>query len=165
MLRVRYPLARTGTGTYDREPTLGGALGVSHLRTRGNPLPVARRPAQTRIVKRILYSSAGFLTDDAIADALMDYASVLAIVDSADVVTCEGVDDEGKVRQYQLLIGPSSQILSVTTDDPSAEMKVDESVAELRRRSRYLLPSSTDIGDSGEQPAESDAEATSHESN
>lgn len=116
-------------------------------------------------MKRILYSSAGFLTDDMIADALMDYASVLAIVDSADVVTCDGVDDLGTVREYQLLIGPSSQILSVTTDDPSVEMKVDEAVNEFRRRARFLLPSSTDIGDAGGRPAESDAEATSHESN
>ena len=60
-------------------------------------------------MKRILYASGGFLTDDAIADALMDYASVLAIVESADVITCEGVDDEGKVRAYQLLVGPSSR--------------------------------------------------------
>ncbi len=115
-------------------------------------------------MKRILYSSAGFLTDDEIADALMDYASVLAIVDSADVVTCEGVDDEGKVRVYRLLVGPSSQILSVTTDAPPAEMNVGESVAELRRRAQYLLPGSIDIGDAGGRPAESDAEATSHES-
>jgi hypothetical protein len=115
-------------------------------------------------VKRILYASAGFLTDDTIADALMDYASVLAIVDSSDVVMCEGVDEEGKVRQYRLLIGPASQILSVTTDDPQAEMDVEESVAEFQRRARYRLPSSTDIGDSGGQTAESDADATSHES-
>jgi hypothetical protein len=115
-------------------------------------------------VKRILYASAGFLTDDAIADALMDYASVLAIVDSSDVITCEGVDEDGKVRQYRLLIGPASQILSVTTDEPEADMDIEESVDEFRRRARYRLPSSTDIGDSGGRPAETDAEATSHES-
>jgi len=116
-------------------------------------------------VKRILYSSGGFLTDDAIAEALMDYASVLAIIDSADVVKCEGVDDEGKVRQYELLIGPSSQILSASTDEPDVAMDVEGAVAELRRRAGQRLPNSTDVADSGERPAESDADATSHAAN
>ena len=82
-------------------------------------------------MKRILYASGGILMDDVIADALMDYSSVLAIVESADVVSCEGSDDEGKVRQYQLLCRPSSQILTVTTDEPPAEMNVEAAVTEF----------------------------------
>jgi hypothetical protein len=116
-------------------------------------------------VKRILYGGGGFLTDDTIADALMDYASVLAIVESADVISCDGVDDDGKVRLYELLVGPSSQILCVSTDEPDVEMNVEGGVAELRRRARSRLPSATDVGDSGDRPAETDAEAVSHESN
>ena len=48
-------------------------------------------------MKRILYASGGFLTDDVIADAIMEYASVLAIINSADVITCTGVDESGDV--------------------------------------------------------------------
>jgi hypothetical protein len=114
-------------------------------------------------VKRILYASGGFLTDDAIAEALMDYASVLAIIESADVVGLDGVDEEGKVRHYELLIGPSSQILAVSTDEPDVEMDVEAAVAEFRRRAGQRLPSSNDVGDAGERSAESDAEATTHE--
>jgi hypothetical protein len=113
-------------------------------------------------VKRILYGGGGFLTDNAIAEALMDYASVLAIVESADVVGFEGVDEDGKVRVYKLLIGPSSQILCVSTDEPEVAMKVTEAVDEFHRRARLRLPSSTDVGDPGQRPAESDAEAVSH---
>jgi hypothetical protein len=141
------------------------ALRVPHPEWQGNPLPVVREPAHTRKVKRIQYACADFLTNDAIADALMDYASVLAIVDSSDVVECEGVDEKGKVRRYQLLIGPASQIISVPTDDEDAEMDVKVWVDDFRRRARYRLPSSTDVGDSDQQPIETDAEATSHESN
>jgi hypothetical protein len=113
-------------------------------------------------VKRILYGGGGFLTDDSIADALMDYASVLAIVESADVVSCEGVDDDGTVRRYELLVGPSSQILCVSTDDPDVDMNVADVVGELRRRIQVRLPLSTDVGDTGERSAETDAEAVSH---
>jgi hypothetical protein len=113
-------------------------------------------------VKRILYGGGGFLTDNAIAEALMDYASVLAIVESADVVAFEGVDEDGKVRGYELLVGPSSQILCVSTDEPEVEVNVKEAVDEFRRRARLRLPSSTDVGDTGERPAETDAEAVSH---
>lgn len=114
-------------------------------------------------MKRILYSSASFLTDDTIAVAIMEYASALAIVNSADVIECTGIDDSGVVRQMQLLVGPASQILSMDTDEPHIEMPVDEIVSELRRRSRLRLPTGIDIADAGEAAqAESDAEATTH---
>lgn len=114
-------------------------------------------------MKRILYSNATFLTDDAIAAAIMEYASALAIVNSADVIECTGIDDTGKVRQMQLLVGPASQILSIETDEPHVDMHVEETVSELRRRSRLRLPTGIDIADAGEAAqAESDAEAASH---
>jgi hypothetical protein len=116
-------------------------------------------------VKRITYGGGEFLTDNAIAEALMEYASVLAIIESADVVSFPGVDDDGIVRTYELLIGPSSQIFCVSTDEPEVEMDVNAAVTEFRQRAHQRLPSATDIGDSGDRAAESDAEAVSHESN
>jgi hypothetical protein len=113
-------------------------------------------------MKRILYGGGSFQTDDAVADALMDYANVLAVIDSADVVTLPGLDEHGTVRQIQLLIGPSSQILAMGTDAESVDMGADVAVAELRERAGTRLPSSTSVGDSGELTAESDAESASH---
>jgi hypothetical protein len=115
-------------------------------------------------VKRILYAGGSFLTDDTIAEALMDYAGILAIIESADVVAFDGVDEEGKVRRYELLIGPSSQILSVGTDEPDVAMDVEAAVAEFHRRAAQRLPNATDVGDPGNRSAESDAESASHES-
>ena len=113
-------------------------------------------------MKRILYASGGFLTDDVIADEIMEYASVLAIINSADVITCTGVDESGDVREMQLLIGPSSQILTMETDEPHVDMDVDATVAELRRRSSRRLPTDIDVADSGTKVAESDADAATH---
>jgi hypothetical protein len=114
-------------------------------------------------MKRILYANGGFLTDDTVADALMDYASVLAIVGSADVISCPGLDEQGKLRRIQMLIGPASQILAMSTDDPPRQMDADEAVAELRRRAAARLPDSIDVGEAGTRRAESDAESTTHE--
>ncbi|MDR5698962.1 hypothetical protein [Agromyces aerolatus] len=115
-------------------------------------------------MKRILYASGGFLTDDEVADALMQYASVLAIVNSADVVTLPGVDDEGTVREIQLVVGPASQILAMGSDAAPADLASRETVADLRQRARDRLPNAIGVAGAGMSgPAESDAESTSHE--
>ncbi|AWB95438.1 hypothetical protein DCE93_07000 [Agromyces badenianii] len=116
-------------------------------------------------MKRILYASSGFFTDDAIAEALMEYASVLAIVDSADVVTIPGVDEDGKVREIMLIIGPASQLISMGSDAVSVDLDAEQAVNDLRQRIRRRLPSSIGVGVARRSgPAETDAESTSHES-
>lgn len=111
-------------------------------------------------MKRILYASGGFITDDAIADALMHYASVLAVVNSSDVVECEGINEDGDVGRIVLLIGPASQIVAMHTHREPVEMHVDKIVADLQRRARGRLPDYTNVGETDSTRAESDAEAT-----
>jgi hypothetical protein len=98
-------------------------------------------------MRRILYAGGAFSTTDSMADALMEYASVLAIVNSADVVSLPGVDDQGTVREFTMTIGPASQILTVTTDHVSAELNTEEEVEELQRRGRHFLPDSRGVED------------------
>jgi hypothetical protein len=112
-------------------------------------------------MKRINYASGDLLTDDEIADALMEYARVLAIVGSADVVTFPGVDRGGDLREIQLVVGPASQLLSTSTDEPAVEMDAAAAVEELRRRARRRLPNSLDVGDT-RGPSESDAGSAAH---
>ena len=100
-------------------------------------------------MKRIMYASGGFVTSDAIADALMDYASVLAVINSSDVVDCEGIDEEGTVRRIRMLLGPASQIMAMQMDGDAVEMHVDETVAELQHRTRLRLPDYTTLGADG----------------
>lgn len=115
-------------------------------------------------MKRILYAGGRFLTDDAIADALMEYANVLAIVNSADVVSFPGIDDAGDIREFRLIVGPASQILSVSSEDVPVELNGRQAVADLRDRARRRLPDSLGVGDAGGYPpAETDAESTTHD--
>lgn len=112
-------------------------------------------------MKRIMYAGGSILTDDATADALMDYARVLAIVGSADVVELSGVDDEGDVQTMRFVVGPASQLLTMTTDLDEVELDGAATAANLRARAHERLPSSFDVGDT-DGPAESDAQSTEH---
>jgi hypothetical protein len=97
--------------------------------------------------KRVHSVNPTFITDERIADALMNYASALAIVDVADVVRIPGVGEDGKLQAYELVIGPSSQLMSVTVDDIRLpeHIPVDEVVADLVDRSEKRLPSTVEI--------------------
>lgn len=115
-------------------------------------------------MKRILYASGGFITDDEVAEALMQYASVLAIIESADVVTVPGLDEEGRICEIQLLVGPASQILAMSHEAEHTELRSGRAVADLHERSKQRLPNAIGVADVGTAgPAESDAESTSHE--
>jgi hypothetical protein len=115
-------------------------------------------------MKRILYASGGFVTDDAIADAVMEYASVLAIVGSADVVSLPGIDDGGTVREITIIVGPASQLVAMSSDDEWVDLGAERTVAELQARGQRRLPNSINVAGAGtSQPAESDAESTSHD--
>lgn len=91
-------------------------------------------------MKRILYANAVFDTDDAVAEAILHYASVLAVVNSSDVVECRGIDENGAVRSVQMLIGPASQIIAMDVDGASADLDVENVVTELNRRAIGRLP-------------------------
>lgn len=117
-------------------------------------------------MKRILYAGGGFLTEDAVADALMEYANVLAVVDSADVVTFPGIDDGGTVREIKIIVGPASQIVAMSSDEPSVDLRSQAALEDLRERAMRRLPNSIGVAEAGTSgPAETDAESTSHDPN
>jgi hypothetical protein len=112
-------------------------------------------------MKRILYATAEFTTDDTIADALLEYASVLAIVGSADVVQFPGLDTDGTVRRMEIVIGPASQLLAMDAD-ATVDLDGASAAAEIRERMRRRLPASFEMSGAIAGPAESDAESTTH---
>lgn len=91
-------------------------------------------------MQRVFYADQTFLTDERVAKALLGYARVLATVGQADVVQVPGVDDDGKLRQFELVVGPASQMLSRDTDDESVEMDVAGTVRDLTDRRERRLP-------------------------
>ncbi|WP_345479754.1 hypothetical protein [Amnibacterium soli] len=96
-------------------------------------------------MQRIWYANSWFSTDDQIADALMEYASVLAVLDSSDVVLLPALDTEGTRRQVRMIVGPASQILAMDSDDETIDLQSENTVEDLRNRSRRRLPDSVEI--------------------
>src|ERR687885_442735 len=89
-------------------------------------------------MKRIAYAEEWLTTDDRVADLVLEYARALAHRDTADTVTIPVVDGDD-VRLAQFLIGPSSQIIVVETDDRSpAALDPSGAVAELESRLHRL---------------------------
>jgi hypothetical protein len=114
-------------------------------------------------MKRILYAGGEFVTADAVADSLMEYASVLAVVDSADVITVPGLDGAGTIRRISMILGPASQLVSMECDDPHVDLQAEGTVTDLQERARRRLPNAIGVAVAGAGPAETDAESASHE--
>jgi hypothetical protein len=96
-------------------------------------------------VQRIWYANSWFSTDDEVADALMEYASVLAVLRSSDVVVLPALDTEGTRRQVRMIVGPASQILAMDSDDEAVDLNSQPTVEDLQRRSRQKLPTSVEV--------------------
>jgi len=89
-------------------------------------------------MRRVYYSSGSMLTGDAIAHAVLEYAEALAKDGRADIVEIPVVLASGSTGTATLLIGPSSQLASVTEESQS-NTPLDESlVDELHRRAMLL---------------------------
>ena len=90
-------------------------------------------------MKRIYYAGGSALTSDALANAVLDYAEALAKGTRADVVRIPAVLDSGHAGEATLLVGPASQLLTVSEDAELLTIADDtELVADLRRRTRFL---------------------------
>jgi hypothetical protein len=96
-------------------------------------------------MQRIWYANSWFSTDDEVADALMEYATVLALLNSSDVVLLPALDTEGRRRQVRMIVGPASQILAMDSDDADFDFDSAEMVQDLRRRSRRRLPDAVEM--------------------
>jgi hypothetical protein len=96
-------------------------------------------------MQRIWYANTWFSTDDEVADALMEYATVLALLNSSDVVVLPALDADGTRRQVRMIVGPASQILAMNSDDADVDFGSQDVVQDLRRRSRSRLPDPIDI--------------------
>ena len=89
---------------------------------------------------RVSYAGTAFLTDSRIAHAVFEYARVLAAVGQADVVRVPGVDEDDLLREYELIIGPSSQMITHEIEHPQIELPVAATLEDLATRSAQRLP-------------------------
>jgi hypothetical protein len=86
---------------------------------------------------RLEYAGGAILTGSAIADALLRYAAALARANTAISLEVPGRTTEGVEGTFQILLGPSSQILVEPTGDPE-ELVDEEFLDGLERRIQLL---------------------------
>ncbi|QHC58441.1 hypothetical protein [Rathayibacter sp. VKM Ac-2760] len=97
-------------------------------------------------MRRIHYAEGSVVTGDDIADAVLEYARMLASTATADTVEIP-VRRAGGVVSARMLLGPTSQMLVEDEADPAAEIVDEDLVAELGARARRLdrpVPMPTD---------------------
>ena len=90
---------------------------------------------------RLHYSGGTLLVADEVCRALLAYARALAGEGSADTVTVPVVDDDGVVRQADLLIGPSSQLYAIEVPNIPAAGDDPDVVNDIDARASRLQPS------------------------
>ncbi|MBP1240476.1 hypothetical protein ABID92_002564 [Frigoribacterium sp. PvP120] len=85
-------------------------------------------------MKRLHYVEGHVVTGDDIAEAVVAYARALALRGRSDSVDLPGIDVDGEERRFQLLLGPSSQMLVSHEPWHGDELTDAELVADVGRR-------------------------------
>jgi hypothetical protein len=93
-------------------------------------------------MRRIVYAGSVFYTGDGIAEALLDYARALASRNLADAVFVPGRLVSGETDKIEVLIGPSSQVVSEPVEEYGPDLVDDDTLTELREKTRRLVESS-----------------------
>ncbi|WP_210481149.1 hypothetical protein [Naasia sp. SYSU D00948] len=89
-------------------------------------------------MKVISYAEEHIVTTDEIADEVLKYARDLGRTKTADTIDIPALYQDGHVGQVHLLIGPSSQITVLESDQDSADIDGQQFIAELQRRSAAM---------------------------
>jgi hypothetical protein len=90
-------------------------------------------------MKILSYSGETVVVSDRMGDAVVDYAQALAAQKAADVIDIPVADAEGNATA-RLLIGPSSQIISLPSHEPDVDLADGDAVQQLRAKIRALAP-------------------------
>ncbi|MEF2977163.1 hypothetical protein [Subtercola sp. YIM 133946] len=106
-------------------------------------------------MKRISYSGGSFVTTDGVADALLHFVAALGSSHRAEAVEIPVIDADGEADTVQLVIGPASELVSVSERTTFAEPDSTLAVAHLRRRTD-LLAVPRPVATAGGNPASAD---------
>ena len=87
-------------------------------------------------MKRIFHPGGSVVTGTVLADGVMRYAEALSKRRETDVVDIPVITDDGSQGRAQLLIGASSQLVSVTIAAGPYELVEDETAQSLRDKLR-----------------------------
>jgi len=85
-------------------------------------------------MKRLSYSDELLVTDDEVAELVLEYAAALARTANADVVHIPVIDGSGHESIATLLLGPSSEIVAVEAEREQIALDVEGTVKTLHER-------------------------------
>lgn len=87
---------------------------------------------------RITYAGSSILTGTDIAHALLSYAQALALADTSATVEIPTIDENGRIGQSELLVGPASQLIADAEESSFDELLDPALVATLREQAASL---------------------------
>ncbi|GGF29510.1 hypothetical protein [Subtercola lobariae] len=102
-------------------------------------------------MKRISYSGGSFLTTDSVAGALLHFVAALGSSHRAEAIEIPVLHDDGREDTIQLVIGPASELVSVSEATSFAEPDSSAAVENLHKRTESLAvprPVAADSADS-----------------
>lgn len=106
-------------------------------------------------MRKVIYAGTAFFTGDRIAEALLEYANLLAHRNLSETVYVPARTPDGVHGDIEVLIGPASQLVSEPTNEESEEI-VDEGVVERFRSAAAKLGPSRPRMETAESQAETD---------
>ena len=107
-------------------------------------------------MERIYYAGSSFLTGNAIAQALINYAKFLVAHRSTASVDIPIRHGDGTNGRASFLLGPTSELVSQTEYSASGEIEDDLLVARLQKRSAGITLSNQAGVDSAESTESTD---------
>jgi hypothetical protein len=97
-------------------------------------------------MRRIYYASGSITVSDQMCKAVLRYARALAHGKSADLIAIPALNAENRMGIAHLLIGPSSQLLTVAVEDLSIELEDARVVEILEARTKNMDPDRPEWG-------------------
>jgi hypothetical protein len=97
-------------------------------------------------MKHVTYAKKSLLVDDDAADALIEYARVLADSGSADTVTLRAISPDGNTVDATFLLNASTVLMIESTNSELSAPSNEDITAELRDRIAAIdRPASTEV--------------------
>jgi hypothetical protein len=97
-------------------------------------------PEDDPAMKRVHYVDASFLTGDALADAVIEYAEALAKQSTSASMDVPVVLDGGAISSAKMLVGPASQLYAVPEAFDGDELEDAEALEQMVHQTSLLVP-------------------------
>jgi hypothetical protein len=88
-------------------------------------------------VKELFYAGGSVIVSDAMASALLDYATALAGVGKVEI---PAVSRDGAQGSAQMLLGPASQVWATPTSNNEMDLHDADDIQILKTRTAMILP-------------------------